>query len=47
MKIALQTICIIMVTMGIIYEAHYGAHLGFVLITSGSLAFAISTKLHR
>ena len=33
---------------GIIYEVHTGAHIGWVILTSGSLVYAISTKIvHR
>jgi len=47
MKTALQTCCVILVSMGIAIEAHYGADLGFILISAGSLAFAVSTKIHK
>jgi len=43
----LQSACLIVVTAGIYVEAHYGAHFGFALITVGSLAFAVSTKLRK
>lgn len=33
------------VVVGIIIEISYGAHLGFILITAGSLIFAIATKI--
>ena len=43
--IILQIACIIAVTAGIVIEWLYGANLGFLLITGGSLIFAVSTKL--
>ncbi len=39
--------CILLVLTGIIFEFMFGAHLGFVLITAGSLFFAVSTKLEK
>lgn len=45
MKTTLQTICAVLITIGIIVEAAYGAHIGFICISGGSLAFAISTKI--
>ena len=47
MKTLLQTICVVLVSIGIAIEAYYYAHVGFVFITVGSLAFAISTKVGR
>lgn len=47
MKTMLQTLCAILVAAGIIIELSYQAHLGFALITGGSLAFALSTKINR
>lgn len=48
LKKYLQIFCIIIVSIGIGIEIHYGANIGFVLITSGSLVFAISCKIqHR
>jgi len=44
-KIAVQILAIVTVTAGITYEVMAGAHLGYVLITGGALAFAISTKI--
>lgn len=46
MSALLQTVCVVSVTCGIIIEICYGAHLGFVLISSGGLAFGISTKIN-
>ena len=40
-----QTLCILMVSAGIAVEYLYEAHIGFLLITMGSLIFAISTKI--
>lgn len=45
MKRHLQTICVVLVSFGIVVEYWYTADIGFLLITSGSLAFAISTKI--
>lgn len=36
-----------MVGVGIFIEAKYQAHLGFIFITAGSLAFALSEKLDK
>jgi len=47
MKEALQTLCVVAISFGIIIEACYEAHMGFILITGGSLAFAISTKINK
>jgi len=44
-KTLLQTLCVIMVSFGIVYEILYQASLGLILITVGSLAFAISSKI--
>jgi len=41
----IQLICIGMVGSGIIIEFIYQADWGFVAITSGSLVFAITTKI--
>lgn len=46
MKTILQTICVVMVAVGIGIEIYYKADLGFLLITAGGLAFAISTKIN-
>ncbi len=46
-KTLLQTLCIILVSMGIAYEIYYKAPLGYILIAVGSLAFAISTKIEK
>lgn len=45
LKIAVQIVAIVAVTIGITYEVLAGAHLGYVLITGGALAFGISTKI--
>lgn len=45
LKLLLQTCCVILVSIGIVYEVFYQASLGLILITVGSLAFAISTKI--
>lgn len=47
MKTVLQLVCVMAVSMGIVIEAFYGADIGFILITTGSLAFGISTKIHN
>jgi len=47
MKTTLQLFCVISVSCGIVIEALYGADIGFILITTGSLAFGISTKIHN
>lgn len=47
MKTLLQLVCVVAISFGIVIEAVYGANIGFVLITTGSLAFAISTKIHN
>lgn len=44
-KTVVQLGAIIIVAAGIIFELRTGAHLGYVLITGGALAFAISTKI--
>jgi len=44
-KLAVQVFAIIAVTIGITYEVMAGAHIGYVLITAGALAFAVSTKI--
>ena len=46
-KTAIQLAAIAVVAAGITYEAMTGAHLGYVLITAGALAFAISTKIKK
>lgn len=46
-KTLLQTLCIILVSIGIAYEIYYKAPLGYVLLAVGSLAFAISTKIDK
>jgi len=40
-----QWIGIVCVVVGVIYEKKYHAHWGFVLITVGSLIYAIGTKM--
>ena len=42
-----QIICIFMVGAGIWIEFTYEADIGFILISGGSLAFAVSTKLSK
>ena len=44
-KIAIQALAIFVVAAGIIVEIGTGGHLGYVLITTGALIFAISTKI--
>lgn len=46
-KAGIQLLAVAMVGGGIIFEAYTGAHLGYVLITSGALVFAISTKIRK
>lgn len=46
-KAAIQLVTICMVAAGITIELTMGAHLGYVLVTSGALAFAISTKIRK
>ena len=46
-KTAIQLTAIVTVAAGITYEVMTGAHLGYVLITLGALAFAISTKIQK
>ena len=43
----LQGTCIVLVSMGIAVELVMGADLGYLLITIGSLSFAVATKIHR
>lgn len=43
----LQVVCIALITWGILIEYNYEAHLGFIFITAGSLAFALSEKLDK
>ena len=47
MKTTLQTICVVIVAVGIGIEIAYGANVGFICITAGSLAFGVSTKIER
>ncbi|GAH01735.1 unnamed protein product [marine sediment metagenome] len=42
----LQRTCIVLCGWGIVVEFAFGADLGFLLITVGSLAFALATKIH-
>ena len=44
-KAAIQLLAIAMVAAGITVELMTGGHIGYVLITSGALVFAISTKI--
>ena len=46
-KTAIQLTAIVMVAAGIAVELATGGHLGYVLITSGALVFAISTKIKK
>ena len=41
----IQVVGIIAVVVGIIYEIITKAHIGFFMITAGSLVFAIGTKI--
>lgn len=43
---SLQATCIVLVSLGIIVEFIFGAELGYILITGGSLVFAVATKIH-
>ena len=43
----LQSICIAAVTVGIMVEYKFEADIGFLLITIGSFAFALSTKVQK
>jgi len=45
--VILQILCIIAVTIGIIFEVKHGANVAFVLITAGGLAFGLSEKLDK
>lgn len=47
MKKYLQILCIVLVAIGICIESYFKANIGFILITCGSLAFAISCKLEN
>ena len=47
MKSLLQTICVVIVAIGIAIEVYYKADLGFLCITVGSLALVISTKIEN
>ena len=40
-----QWLSLIAVVIGIAIEIHYKAHIGFVVVTSGSLGFAVFTKI--
>lgn len=40
-----QWLAVVLVSAGIVIEVYYGAHIGFVFLTGGSLAFAIGTKI--
>lgn len=42
-----QWLAALIVAAGIGVELATGAHLGFVIITGGSLVFAIATKIRR
>ncbi len=41
----LQISCIVLCSMGVGVELVFKADLGFLLVTIGSLAFAVSTKI--
>jgi len=43
----LQSLCIAAVTAGIMVEYKFEADIGFLLITIGSFAFALSTKIQK
>jgi len=43
----MQVLCILATGAGIYIEYTYDAHIGFLLISLGSLTFAISTKLMK
>ena len=47
MKTTIQTLCVVLVSIGIVVEAAYQAHFGFICITVGSLFFGLSTKIDR
>lgn len=46
-KAGIQLLAVAMVGGGIVFEVVTGAHAGYVLITSGALIFAISTKIQK
>lgn len=43
----MQICCILVCLTGIIVEYMYGANLGFLLITGGSVIFAVSAKIEN
>jgi len=43
----LQTSCLVLVSMGVVIELTMGAELGYVLISTGALSFAVATKIHH
>ena len=43
----LQSVCILATAFGIYVEYTFEADLGFLLITGGSLIFAVTTKLTK
>jgi len=45
--IILQILCILITSTGIYIEYIYEADIGFLLITTGSFTFAITTKLMK
>ena len=47
MKTTLQALCVVLIAVGIVVEASYQAHMGFICISAGSLAFGIATKIDR
>ena len=43
----LQIVCIIAVALGIIVEFRFQADFGFIFVTAGSFAFALSEKFDK
>ena len=43
----LQIVCILITAFGIYVEFTFEAHIGFLLISVGSLTFAVTTKLMK
>lgn len=43
----LQILCILATATGIYIEYKFNADMGFLLITAGSLIFAVTTKLNK
>lgn len=42
----LQGGCIVLVSFGVVVELVMGAELGYLLVSAGSLSFAVATKIH-